>query len=185
MFTCNTIAVTHRKLCTRPFLEQIGRVLAQQPAGLILREKDLSWENYAALAKQVIPLCQQAGVPCYLNGFPQAGTELDHPYLQLSFPLLTEFGRPQGTKRLGVSVHSVEQAVRAQQLGADFLMAGHIFPTDCKPGLPPRGLEFLGQVCRAVTVPVYAIGGITPDNAPLAIKAGAEGVCIMSGAMKL
>lgn len=84
-----------------------------------------------------------------------------------------------------MSVHSVEQAVRAQQLGADFLIAGHIFPTDCKPGLPPRGLEFLGQVCRAVTIPVYAIGGITPENAPLAVKAGAAGVCIMSGAMKM
>ena len=115
MFTCKTMAVTHRKLCTRPFLEQIGRVLAQQPAGLILREKDLSWEDYAALAKQVIPLCQKAGVPCYLNGFPQAGTELGHPYLQFSFPLLTEFGRPRGIQQLGVSVHSVEQAVRAQQ----------------------------------------------------------------------
>ena len=130
-------------------------------------------------------ICQKAGVPCYLNSFPQAGTELGHPYLQFSFPLLTEFGRPQGIQQLGVSVHSVEQAVRAQQLGADFLIAGHIFPTDCKPGLPPRGLEFLGQVCRAVSVPVYAIGGITPENAPLAVKAGAAGVCIMSGTMKL
>ena len=175
MFTCKTIAVTHRKLCVRPFLEQIERVLAQKPAGLILREKDLSWEEYAVLAKQVIPLCNQAGV----------GEQLGHPWLQLSFPLVMEYGRPKGTQRLGISVHSVEEAVRAQQLGADFLMAGHIFPTGCKPGLPPRGLEFLQQVCQAVTIPVYAIGGITPDNAPLAIQAGAEGVCIMSGAMQL
>lgn len=185
MFTCNTIAVTHRKLCDRPFLEQIQRVLAQKPVGLILREKDLSWKDYAALARQVIPLCQQAEVPCYLNGFPQAGEELSHPWLQLSFPLLMQYGRPRNTKRLGVSVHSVEQAVQAQRQGADFLMAGHIFPTGCKPGLPPRGLEFLQQVCQAVTIPVYAIGGITPENAPTALKAGAEGVCIMSGAMKI
>lgn len=185
MFTCNTIAVTYRKLCTRPFLEQIDRVLKQKPVGLILREKDLSWEDYAALAKQVISLCQAAGVSCYLNGFPRAGEQLGHPWLQLSFPLLLEYGRPRGTQRLGISVHSVEEAVRAQQLGADFLMAGHIFSTDCKPGLPPRGLEFLQQVCQAVTIPVYAIGGITPENAPLAIQAGAEGVCVMSGAMKI
>lgn len=185
MFTCKTIAVTHRRLCVRPFLEQISRVLAQKPAGLILREKDLSWEDYAALAKQVIPFCEKAGVLCYLNGFPQAGELLNHPWLQLSFPLLLEHGRPRGTKRLGVSVHSVEEAVRAQQLGADFLMAGHIFPTACKPGLPPRGLEFLRQVCQAVTVPVYAIGGITPENSSLALQAGAEGVCVMSGAMKI
>ena len=185
MFTCKTIAVTHRKLCRRPFLEQIERVLAQQPVGLILREKDLSWPDYAALAKQVIPLCRKAGIPCYLNGFPQAGERLGHPWLQLSFPLLLEYGRPEGTQRLGVSVHSLEEAVRAQQMGADFLMAGHIFPTGCKPGLPPRGLEFLQQVCRGVTVPVYAIGGITPENAPLALDAGAEGVCVMSGAMEI
>ena len=51
-------------------------------------------------------------------------------------------------------------------------------------GLPGRGLDFLGEVCRAVDIPVYAIGGMNEKNAELAVNAGAEGICIMSSAMR-
>lgn len=68
-------------------------------------------------------------------------------------------------------------------LGATYITAGHIFATDCKKGVPPRGLDFLSSVCSFVNIPVYAIGGISPVNAQKAIDAGAEGVCIMSGLM--
>ena len=74
---------------------------------------------------------------------------------------------------------------QAQQLGASYITAGHIFATDCKKGLPPRGLGFLKDICRRVDIPVYAIGGITEENMVSALEAGAEGVCIMSGLMKI
>ena len=63
-------------------------------------------------------------------------------------------------KVIGTSVHSVEDAIKAEQLGATYMTAGHIFATDCKKGLPPRGLDFLKNVCDTVQIPVYAIGGI-------------------------
>lgn len=69
-------------------------------------------------------------------------------------------------------------------MGAHALIAGHIFPTDCKKGVAPRGLSFLEQVCNAVTVPVYAIGGITADTLPLVQQSKAAGACIMSLAMQ-
>lgn len=52
----------------------------------------------------------------------------------------------------------------AEQLGASYLTAGHIYATDCKRGLPPRGLGFLKEVCREVSIPVYGIGGIKFDE---------------------
>jgi thiamine-phosphate pyrophosphorylase len=88
---------------------------------------------------------------------------------------------------IGSSVHSVDEAKEAVRLGCTRLAAGHIFSTDCKPGLAPRGLGFLRSVCEAVPVPVYAIGGI--DGSPEQLEAvkgcGAAGACMMSGAMKL
>ena len=66
-------------------------------------------------------------------------------------------------------------------------MAGHIYATDCKKGLPPRGLSFLREVCSNVTVPVYAIGGIGFADGRIeeVCKNGAKGACIMSEVMKL
>ena len=90
-------------------------------------------------------------------------------------------------KIIGTSVHSVEEAIEAQNLGATYISAGHIFATDCKKGVPPRGLDFLKKVCQSVTIPVYAIGGIKLSSEQMndIIECGAKGGCIMSGMMKL
>lgn len=79
-------------------------------------------------------------------------------------------------------MHSVEEAVEAESLGADYIIAGHIFETACKP-LEPRGPEFLRRVCESVEIPVYAIGGITSENVSSIADAGASGACSMSGIM--
>ena len=88
---------------------------------------------------------------------------------------------------LSTSVHSVGEAQEAQALGATVLIAGHIYTTQCKAGLAPRGLSFLQAVCSAISLPVYAIGGIGFDAAQHAeLKAnGARGACVMSAYMRL
>jgi thiamine-phosphate pyrophosphorylase len=85
---------------------------------------------------------------------------------------------------LGVSTHSVEQIQEACEIGASYVFYGHVFQTDCKKGVPPRGLELLQRMCAQADVPVYAIGGITPENAMQAVDAGAAGVCVMSWGMQ-
>lgn len=65
-------------------------------------------------------------------------------------------------------------------MGACYVIAGHIFSTDCKKGVPPRGLAFLREVTNSVSIPVYAIGGITVENSGEVFAAGAAGVCMMS-----
>ena len=99
------------------------------------------------------------------------------PLSMLTKELCAEF------QTVGASVHSIEEAQKAERLGASYIIAGHIFATDCKRNLAPRGLEFLNNVCRSVKIPVYAIGGITPDNLRDVLNAGAAGACVMSGLM--
>lgn len=184
----NVIAVTNRKLSSRPFLEQMERVCKLHPRAVILREKDLSEEEYAELAVQILTLCKQYQVPCMLHTYLETARKLQHPYIHLPLFFLRENSENPGDfLAVGCSVHSVEEAKEAQKLGATYLTAGHIYTTDCKKGLPPRGLDFLREVCNAVTIPVYAIGGIHAGTGQIreVMECGASGACIMSEMMKI
>jgi thiamine-phosphate pyrophosphorylase len=81
---------------------------------------------------------------------------------------------------VGRSVHGVEGAKRAAALGADYLQAGHVFETGSHPGEPPRGTEWLKDLCAAVPLPVIAVGGIDASNAGACVRAGARGVAVIS-----
>ncbi len=84
-------------------------------------------------------------------------------------------------KIIGVSVDNLEQALRAASQGADYLGVGPIFATDTKTDAgEPAGLELLREIRRWLALPLMAIGGITLDNAPAVIAAGADGVCAIS-----
>ena len=87
-------------------------------------------------------------------------------------------------KRIGTSIHSVEDAVFAESHGADYITAGHIFTTDCKKGLPGRGVDWLKSICHAVSIPVYAIGGISDANISMLSDCNIAGYCMMSASMK-
>jgi len=80
---------------------------------------------------------------------------------------------------VGVSVHSAEEARAARDAGADYLMAGNIFPTTTHPGRPATGLELIEQAA-GLGLPVIAIGGLTPERAGPAREAGAWGVAAIS-----
>ena len=101
-----------------------------------------------------------------MHRFPEVVKHLGYDKLHLHLEMLKTMGRTDGLNLLGTSVHSVEDAKEAEHLGADYIFAGNIFETDCKKGLPGRGLEFLENVCKAVNIPVYAIGGISEEKMP-------------------
>ena len=183
------IAVSNRKLCNRPFLEQIERVCKIHPEAVILREKDLTEEEYGTLAKEVMNICSRYQVSCILHNFWKTALELGCTSVHLPLPILQKITDEEKKKftKIGISIHSVEEAKEAEQLGASYLTAGHIYETGCKPDLPPRGLNFLKEVCQVVDIPVYAIGGIRLEKQQIAEiqKAGARGACIMSELMKI
>ena len=159
-------------------MEQLERVCKLHPHAIVLREKDMPEAEYLSLARDVIALCKKYDVPCMLHSFINVAMELEHPYIHLPLPILeayvkkdlsdnTSTGMSKSTdnyqqffKVIGTSVHSVEDAIKAEQLGATYMTAGHIFATDCKKGLPPRGLDFLKNVCDAVGIPVYATAAL-------------------------
>ncbi len=85
---------------------------------------------------------------------------------------------------VGRSVHSVDAACEAAAQGADYLIAGTIFASQSHPNILPSGLGFLHDVCAAVSLPVLAIGGVTPQNLELCLEAGAAGVAVLSPIMR-
>lgn len=88
------------------------------------------------------------------------------------------------TQLIGCSVHSIEEALLAEQMGASYITYGHIFTTNSKPGLPPRGLDALQNVIDAVNIPVLAIGGITADNIDQVLATGAAGIAVIGAVME-
>ena len=173
------IAITNRLLCRRPLHEQVSLIAKAGAEMVILREKDLPDDEFRELAI----LCREAcgDVPFSINSKVDVAREIGVSRVHLPMPVL------RGTdvsdfELVGASVHSVEEAVEAEKLGADYLIAGHVFTTACKQS-DPRGVLFLRSVCEAVHIPVYGIGGIDAGNVGMVRDAGAKGACAMSGVM--
>lgn len=186
------IAVTDSATCPRPLpkqIERLAKLTELRPQSVILRAKALDKAAYRTLALQAQQICEAASIALILHSDWQLARKLGIQNLHLPLALLRQ---PPTCERthftwLSTSVHSVEEAIEAQALGATVLIAGHIYTTQCKAGLAPRGLGFLQAICSAVSLPVYAIGGIGFDAAQHAeLKAnGARGACVMSAYMRL
>ncbi len=91
-----------------------------------------------------------------------------------------KFNSEKKVIRAGVSIHSVEEGIRANKEGCNYILASHIFPTKCKEGLEPKGVEFIRELKNVVTCPIIALGGISTENASKVIEAGADGIALMS-----
>ena len=204
----SVIAVTNRSPSVRPYEEQIARICRFHPAAVIVREKDLPEEEYARLAEKVLAICRQYSVRCIYHTYPEASRAAGVKEIHLPLPVLRQYAgeadlQPADPRRpdvpggagtplsfftaVGTSVHSMAEAEEALRLGATYLTAGHIYSTDCKKGVPPRGLSFLEKICRMSPVPVYAIGGIHLGTGQLTevLSCGAAGGCIMSEMMRI
>lgn len=185
------IAVTNRCLCQGDFLARVKQLAEDTKyQAILLRERDLEEEAYEELAGQVLDVTNKYNKKCILHGYPEVAMRLHHPYLHLPLPVWEQMTAPEQKllrrhmAQMGTSVHSLEQLKKAHSFNADYVIAGHVFPTDCKRDVPPRGLDFIREICAASTVPVYGIGGITEEREELVVKQGAVGICCMSGAMR-
>ena len=179
------LCVTNRALCGEDFLSRVDKIAACAPRAILLREKDLSEEEYTALARQVLAVCAAHRTTCILHGFVRPALLLKAEAFHAPLPVLRNMEKAdrEHFAILGASCHSPEEAREAERLGCTYITAGHIFATDCKKDLPPRGIAFLRAVCAAVSLPVYAIGGICAQNVAAVRACGAAGACVMSGAM--
>ncbi len=176
------IAVTCRGMCREPFLERIAALASAGPELIILREKDLPDDEYEQLARRCAVICGVHNVPFAVHSRADVARRAGVTRIHLTMDGLRR-ADVSGFRLVGASVHSVEEALEAQGLGAHYLTAGNVFETSCKPGAPARGTGFLEEVCRAMDLPVYAIGGVTPDNYDETVWAGAAGAATMSLSM--
>lgn len=197
-FVKNTIVITNRKLVKGDYLAQIERVAKLKPKAIILREKELSREEYRILAEQVQSICAQNGVEMFVHSDVETATEIGAKSIHLSVNNAIGLHNVANDKNyvnqlsrfdsLSISCHSLEDVKQAIECGATQIVLGTIFETECKKGLEGRGLDFVKEItdyCKDHGgIPVFAIGGIKPDNIGTVIDSGAAGGCMMSYMME-
>lgn len=169
---------------THALLETIRKAAAAGINWIQIREKDLGTLALAELVRLAVAATRETGARILVNdrldvalATSAAGVHLG----EMSLPVETvaEWRRSAGRMefRIGVSCHSVGAAREADVAGADYLFFGPVFATPSKAGFgAPQGVEQLREVCRAVRIPVLAIGGVTVENANSCFAAGAAGV---------
>jgi thiazole tautomerase (transcriptional regulator TenI) len=179
-------AVTNDEIMLRPgFLRKamgIMRVLGGKGA-IHVRSQLLDSPTLYSLTLALLELNEQTKCWCIINDRVDIalacgvqGVQLTHksiavPDVQAIAPALL----------IGASVHSADEARDAEQAGADWCVAGHVFETESHPGAPRREKTFVSDVVAAVTFPVIAIGGIRPEHVHSLVHRGAHGVAAIRG----
>lgn len=156
-------------------------VLPIGTAAVQLREKDLPPAELLELARALLPLCRSAKAPLLVNTRLEVvkAARADGVHLPADGPPVADARRLLGPGALiGRSCHSSAEVALAAKDGADFAVFGPVWET---PGKKPQGMTALHEATKAASLPVFAIGGVTPPRAKRAVAAGAHGVaCIRS-----
>jgi thiazole tautomerase (transcriptional regulator TenI) len=176
--------ISNGKMPLRQFVQLVSKVHPYVTA-IHFREKSRSarevWDAIEQLNALKVPLRK-----VYINDRVDVAYAAKVRGVQLAFHSL----EPSIIKscfsnlRIGKSVHSVVEAQEAESQGADYLLFGHVFPSESKPGVPARGVESLGSITAAVQIPVVAIGGILPLHLSEISSVGAAGVAVISGILE-
>jgi thiamine-phosphate diphosphorylase len=148
-----------------------------------LREKTLPPRDVLSLAIKAQRVCETFGAQVVVNGRADIAraAHLAGVHLPENDLAPRDVRATIGQHALcGVSVHNLETAQRASDEGADYLVFGSVFPTASHPNGHVAGLEMLRQVCDSIHKPVFAIGGVTAQNAAQCLEAGAHGVAVIS-----
>ena len=177
------LVTDRRQTGGRLLAEVVEECLAAGLRAVQLREKDLPDAEFLALAHSLREVTRRVGAGLFINGRLDAalavgadGLQRGHdappiPVLRLRAPGLI----------IGASVHSVDEARAAERDGADFIVFGPVYDTPSKRAYgPPQGVDALANVVKAVSVRVFAIGGITADRVAAVRAAGAHGVAVIS-----
>jgi len=176
--------VTNRALCAAGPLEAVvDQACGAGVRAVQLREKDLSGGDLHGLAAKMREVTRRREARLFVNDRADIALGVGADGVHC-----TESGIPVALVRrlcpdalVGASSHSLERAVEAGEAGADFVLFGPVFPTPSKAKYgAPQGLDALSSVAKGVGVPVFAIGGITPENAHLCLEKGAAGVGVIS-----
>ena len=182
--TMRLYAVTDRAWVGRQTLpEQVEAALKGGATCVQLREKELDGTALLEEAKVLAALCRRYGVPLIINDNVEVALASGADGVHVGQDDLTveQVRRLAGDRLIvGVSAHSVEQALAAHAGGADYLGVGAVFATATKSDAHVLPRETLAEICRAVDIPVVAIGGIGEDNLLQLAGTGVDGAALVS-----
>ena len=177
-------AVTDRAwLNGETLYEQVEKTLKGGTTFVQLREKNLDEESFLEEAVEIKELCKKYNVPFVVNDNVDIAIKMDADGVHVgqsdmeAGDVRTKLGPD---KIIGVSAQTVEQALLAQERGADYLGVGAVFPTGSKDDADDVSHDTLKAICDAVDIPVIAIGGITKDNVAELSETGICGIAVIS-----
>ncbi len=177
-------AVTDRSwVGIQTLLEQIESSLLGGTTLVQLREKDLSDGEFIQEAISVKRLCDRFGVPLLINDNVNVALHsgADGVHLgQDDLPLQEARKMLGSNKIIGVSTHTVEEAVKAEQGGADYIGVGSVFTTQTKLDANVLSIDYIREICQAVSIPAVAIGGIKEENMDALRDTGVAGIAVVS-----
>ena len=177
-------AVTDRHwLNGRTLYSQVEEALKGGATFIQLREKELNEEHFLEEAKEIKELCRRYQVPFVINDNVEIALAVDADGVHVGQSDM-EAGDVRAKlgpdKIIGVSAQTVEQAVMAEQNGADYLGVGAVFPTGSKADALEVSHDTLIAICKAVKIPVIAIGGISKENILELSGSGVCGIAVIS-----
>lgn len=174
-------------LTAEDFLSRVEGALRGGVTLLQIREKERSTREYLQLARQVHDLTQRYGVPLLVDDRVDIALAMDAEGVHvgqsdLPVDLARKLMGPD--KIVGATAKTVPQALEAWEQGADYLGVGAIYPTTTKVVTIRTSPETLGDICRAVPIPVNAIGGLNAGNLDILRGIPIAGICVVSAIMK-
>ena len=169
-------------------MQWVARAVSKGVDWIQLREKQRATSDLVRLTKRVIELAKPAGTKVIVNSRVDVALACGAHGVHLpsdSMPVQRVRQSAPVPFLLGVSTHSLEEALRAEQEGASYVFFSPVFTSVSKPGYGPEkgslaGLQALQRVCKEVRIPVLALGGIDEGNAVKCMQAGAEGFAAIS-----
>ena len=185
MFDYSLYLVTDRTLSLgRSTVEVVRAAIRGGVSCVQLREKGCSTREFMDEARLLKALLAGTGVPLFINDRLDVALAVgaDGVHLGQNDLAIADARRLVGNRMIiGISAESVADAVRAEAEGADYIGASPVFTTPTKTDTaPPLGLDGLRAIRRAVQLPLVAIGGINADNAAQVLRAGADGLAVVS-----
>lgn len=162
---------------------QVEKALKGGATMIQIREKDLDEKDFLLEAEELLALCRSYNVPFIVNDNVELAVKIgaDGVHVGQSDMNARDVRALIGNdKILGVSTQTVEQALFAQECGADYLGVGAVFPTGSKDDAEVLDRKTLMDICKAVSIPVVAIGGITKDNVRELKGTGIAGISVIS-----
>ena len=174
-------AITHAgELGSREFLARLDRALAGGLKLVQVREKAMSADTLLRFCGEVTRRAHAAGARVLVNGDATIAQRAGADGVHLAS---AQLGQPRPAAGLvGASCHDAAELARAQALGADFAVLGPVLPTPSHPGAAGIGWNGLAALLKDCTLPVYALGGMKPQDMEAAWRCGAHGISMMRGA---